>query len=129
MDSSLQRVKSILGKDKKSVLWAFAQEVGLDSTTWGKFLGSTVSPEVADEFQGWSIDEWKRYLQQKAPELIDAEKDRLEKRAKNEEAKAKAYEHMLETVVAILPPQPWPAGIHKEVADKLDICKRCCYPT
>jgi len=35
-------------------------------------------------------------------------------------ARAKSYERMPESVMAILAPQPWPAAIHKEVAEKLD---------
>jgi hypothetical protein len=114
------RIKALI-KDNRSALWLIAQELGLNGATWGKFLSATISPELFDEMQGWSLEEWKRYLHQRAPELVETERQRQAAKAKSEEEKAQAYERLLKSVAAILPSEPWPKDIHKEVAEKLDI--------
>lgn len=115
------RVKQQIDKTTRASLWEYSQTLGLNANTWSKFLTSPVDPELRSNMQGWSLEEWKGYIEGQVPKLLEEEKRRLELKLQNEEAKARAEEHILDSVKMILPAQPWPVGIHKEVADKLSI--------
>jgi hypothetical protein len=116
-----RKIKPLLGKDVRSALWSLAQQLGLDQVTWGKFLGTLIDVDLYEEMRDWVLDDWKQYLQQKAPELLEAERVRREEKAKSEEAQRQIMEQLLEQVATLLPPRPWSVNIHREIATKLDI--------
>jgi hypothetical protein len=115
------RIKPLLDKVTKAALWVVAQDLGLDGSQWGKFLGAVIDPDLHGEMRGWSLDQWKRYLEQMAPKLLEEERLRQALKVKQEDERARAEEQMLSAVAAMLPPKPWPEEIHKKIAEKFEI--------
>jgi len=121
-DSKFKRrnkLRTALGKANRSALWPIAQELGFSPTLWGRFLSTAIAPEMRDEIQEWTFDDWANYLRSKAPEIIGSAEDR-KLSSSDDIPLAKAIpENIIEAVASALPSQPWPQGIHKEVALKL----------
>jgi len=103
------------GKVFRKELYPHFVEHGGNTTTWAKFLRTPVPQDAFGQFQNWTVEEWKEYIAARAKEtLVGVSKtipDDLD----------------LEILFAIremLPAQPWPDGIHREIAEKLGISNK-----
>jgi len=116
------KIKSAIGKSDRSALWAIAQEIGMNAALWGRFLATAIPADMQDEMHGWSIEEWTNFLKVKAADLMAREP-----RASTSEfvhdvpTTPSVPESVLTKVAERLPKQPWPTGIHKQVAEELDL--------
>ena len=103
-----------MGKEMKSELWPFAQAAGFDASSWGKFLSQRVDSDVATEMQTWTPSQWRALISHHAVYK------QLPK-ASTEAKEAKDLGECIEEVAQRLPEQPWPTGIHKQVAEELSV--------
>lgn len=103
--------------NKKSDLWSYAQEIekGLDPLSWGKFLRTQISRELATEMLNWRLSDWKDYLAVHVSEL-----EKIGEGVKQTNHFNVPHD-VVEMVAECLPEQPWPNGIHKIVAKKLSM--------
>lgn len=116
-----QNVKASIRKADRAALWVLAQEIGLDARLWTRFLTSAATPEMQEEMRQWSLDEWVSFLRTKAPELLADARDRKESVTDEIPLARQLSEDLLGQVAKDLPKQPWPTGVHKDVADRLKI--------
>jgi hypothetical protein len=95
---------------------------GGNTTHWAKLLRSPMSEDFLQESQEWKLEQWQQYVAAKAKEFPPLpppppSKDKAED-------KSAVDEQTLTTVQGLLPAQPWPTGIHKEIAVRLGISNR-----
>jgi len=106
-------IKTMLqGKVFRKDLYPHFVEHGGDTTTWAQFLRTPVLKDNIGQFQNWTVEEWKDFIANKAKEFVA------------KEIKTIPDDLNLEILFAVremLPSQPWPEGIHKEIAEKLGI--------
>jgi hypothetical protein len=62
-------VRFALGTNRAQ-LWEIAKNSGIDPSVWGKFLSSSVPPDMQDEMVNWSINDWSHYLIIHTPEIM-----------------------------------------------------------
>ena len=112
-----KRIKYALGKQLKSELWGRAQDLGLNSNEWSKFLNSVLAPDTFADAKSWSLDEWIEYLEMHKPAYVSPQvtSDSLQS------DEIKLTPDFIEQVAMLLPEQPWEAGVHRDVADKLQV--------
>src|ERR1017187_7215683 len=96
---------------------------GGNTTHWAKFLRSPMSEEFLQECQGWKLEQWQQYVAAKAKEFPPLPPPQPPSKGQAED-KPLGVEQTLTTVQSLLPVQPWPSGIHKEIAIKLGISNR-----
>jgi hypothetical protein len=105
-------IKKALGTKKiRSSLWSQAQTVGYDVSSWSNFLSTPLTQERFDEMAKWTPDEWFQYIKDSAGEFNSSERVSI-------------TEEVLHAVSSELPAQPWPQGIHRIVAEKLNLSTR-----
>jgi hypothetical protein len=114
-------VKSVLGKTNRSALWAVAQQIGLNPVLWSRFLATAVTPEMQEEMHVWSFDDWTNYLKAKTPEILANAKERTEPVGDDIPFAKPFPDLLLEEIAKRLPEQPWPVGIHKQIADQMNL--------
>lgn len=113
------KVKTALRRIDRPALWRVAQEIGLSSALWSRFLATAIAPEMHGEMSNWSFEDWTNYLKAKAPELLASAQERKETVADDFPLARQIPEEFLEQVAKLLPAQPWPTGVHRIVADQL----------
>jgi hypothetical protein len=96
-------------------LYAHLVNAGGDPSMWSHILSTPVSPEAVDEFRTWTIEQWKAFVSQRLNEIILARSGPDSALERNSEIDLK----LLAQVRSMLPSQPWPPGVHKEIAEKL----------
>jgi hypothetical protein len=106
------KVRYYLTKPIKSELWLAAQEMGFDSVVWTKFLTTNLEGEEHEQMRAWEMSEWIDYLKSKAPNLLASAPPKAQKEIDDD---------FLSDVYAKLPEQPWPTGVHRMVAEKLNV--------
>jgi len=67
------------------------------------------------KFQNWTVEEWKEFITLRAKEFVAKETRPIPDDLNLE---------ILFAVREMLPSQPWPDGIHKEIAEKLGISNK-----
>lgn len=107
-----RKVRPALNKQCRSQLWAHAQGIGYDETRWSKFLSTALSDERYEAMTKWTIDDWISYATERAGEfsvepLISAP--------------PRISQETIDAVRVELPSQPWPRGVHKLVAGRLNL--------
>lgn len=121
------KIKAALGKTHRPALWSIAQQIGLDATLWGRFLATAIPAEMQEEMHGWSFDDWTNYLKMKAPDLVANAKARRSPEPVQSDSEAVqtndagVSEELLDKIAMLLPKQPWPTGVHREIAEKLSL--------
>lgn len=110
-DRSVKRL--IRGKVFRKDLYPHFMQLGGTSQAWIRLLKTQVPAEKLREHQGWGVDEWKAFIAVTLPELMASERP--------PEAAQTIEEDILTQVKRMLPAQPWPPGIHKQIAEKLGI--------
>jgi hypothetical protein len=111
------RIKTLLKtRDSRKDLYKFFIDIGGSEGHWARVLRTALSQEGYDKMKTWEDSEWKNYIETRWKEL------QLEL-AENEEKNTivNLDPTMLEQVKDLLPPQPWPKGTRKMVADKLGL--------
>ncbi|MCA1592731.1 MAG: hypothetical protein LC754_08800, partial [Acidobacteria bacterium] len=115
-DQGVATVKKLVrGKVFRKDLYPHFVGLGGDASTWARLLRTRLSPEQTDQMQSWQVDEWKEFITARWAELLG-----------NGDVSLPAVPleldlQVLETVKTALPPQPWPKGVHVEVAAKIDL--------
>lgn len=112
-DHSLTVKKMINGKVFRKELFPYFEELGGDPAVWARLLRSPVDSDMSDQMSEWGIEEWKEFLRQRWSDLMSGAGARKSSFVFDEE--------MLDTIKDMLPVQPWPSGIHREIAEKLNI--------
>lgn len=105
--------KMIVGKVFRKDLYPHFLEIGGDAGAWAKILRMQIDPDLAEGMRSWDAAEWKEFVSKVWAGMRD---EFLASRLESE-----YDEEMLATVRDLLPQQPWPQGIHREIAEKLDI--------
>ena len=115
-DSSPTIKKLIRGKVFRKDLYPHFVTLGGDGPAWARVLRTSLAPEQLEQMNTWGADDWKDYIairwKEISEELAASGVQRLLTRLDAD---------LLAAVKEILPPQPWPNGIHKEVAEKLGL--------
>lgn len=107
------KVKNALGsKASRSQLWRLAQEIGYDAPRWSRFLATPLTEERSQLMTTWTTDDWFAYAKERVGEFSVAE---------NVSNNTLMSKELLDAVTAKLPSQPWPQGIHKVVAEELNL--------
>jgi hypothetical protein len=102
-----QKIKTVMGKDKRAEVWEWAQEHGITTASWGNYLNTPLPEEIASEASSWGASQWIDHLAETLPMLAEVEP------------------HMeldlatIERVRSVLPAQPWATGVHRDVAKQL----------
>jgi hypothetical protein len=105
--------KLINGKVFRKELYPYFVTIGGDPAAWTQILRTQVDPSKAEAMSAWNTEEWCEHIAQTWSALKDGR-----------ELVRPAFqfdEEMLGTASELLPEQPWPQGIHFEVADKLHV--------
>jgi hypothetical protein len=105
----------IRGKVFRKDLYPYFIQLGGTSQTWNRLLKAQVPAEKLGDHQTWGVDEWKAFIAAALPELMAT--------APPSEAIQHIESELLAQVKGLLPPQPWPDGIHRQIAEKLEISK------
>jgi hypothetical protein len=106
-------IKTMLqGKVFRKELYPHFVEYGGNPTTWAQFLRTPIMMDNIGQFQNWTVEEWKDFIANKAKEIVAKEIKPIPDDLDLE---------ILFAVREILPSQPWPDGIHKDIAGKLGI--------
>ena len=112
-------IKRILNKQLRAELWSIAQENGFDPGMWGKFLRIPVSIQAIKDYEYWTLDEWSDHL-------LSHKESIFASRGINDQSNINT--EFIEQVALLLPDQPWPKGVHREVAEKLFASSSLAYP-
>ena len=105
------KIKWTMSKTTKAELWALAQRLGFEPHAWGKLMSTKVSPTQHEVMSAWSNKDWEKYLSDYSVRLP----------AMQDEYSAEITEEFIQQVNNRLPTQPWPSGIHKKVANDLNV--------
>jgi len=106
--------KLIQGKVFRKDLYPYFQELGGDPGSWAKILRIQIPPDQLESMHQWASEAWKQYIEDRWSDLkANGDLPQLAPFTIDEDLLAAAKE--------LLPAQPWPAGVHKEVAEKLGL--------
>jgi hypothetical protein len=112
-------------KPLRKAVYAFFETLGGTSQTWTLVLKRRVSVEFAQQAKHWTVDEWKRYVQDEFAALPPiTPKPKAEKGNINSAeivSPPSVDEGLVERVRLALPQQPWPKDTHKAVVAELGI--------
>jgi len=103
----------IAGKVFRKDLYPYFIKQGGDASAWARILRTQIDPASVDTIKDWSEQDWKRFISQTWGQM------REEHLASKPEFLFD--EEILQNVMEMLPEQPWPQGIHLEIADKLQV--------
>jgi hypothetical protein len=109
--------KLIQGKVFRKELYPYFQHLGGDPSMWAKVLRVQVPLEHVSQMQNWNSEEWKQFIAARWDEIKSGTADPIPSRIELDEA-------VLSAVKGLLPSQPWPIGIHREVAERIGITHR-----
>ena len=104
-------------RDKKMrsrLFTSFAAQGGSPGT-WARVLQAHVPAEAQAEMQGWTEEQWIAFVGRRVAELGPSEPPAPAK------APFSIDEETIERVRTELPQQPWPVGVHHEVALRLEM--------
>ena len=108
--------KLIRGKVFRRDLYPHFVSLGGDGSSWARVLRTIPTPDEFEQMNTWGSDDWKDYIAIRWKEI-------------SEELAASGLQRtptgldteLLAAVKELLPPQPWPSGVHKEVAEKVGL--------
>jgi hypothetical protein len=104
----------IRGKVFRTELYPYFLQLGGMPQAWNRLLKTQVPAEKLGEYQSWGVDEWKAFIAATLPEIMGAPP-----------APGEAVEEeLLVRAKGLLPEQPWPDGIHRQIAETLGIPNR-----
>jgi hypothetical protein len=112
-DHALTVKKMINGKVFRKDLFPYFEEIGGDTAAWARILRLPVDPVLSAQMQDWGLEEWRQFVSLK---LSETESD-----IGNRKSRILIDEEILFTIKELLPAQPWPSGVHREISEKLDI--------
>lgn len=108
--------KVITGKVFRKSLYPYFESIGGEGAAWARILRTTLTDEQAVEMKSWKEEDWKGYLatiwREQKYELLSGV---------SAQSSIELDEDLLNAVKEMLPAQPWPQGIHREIAGKLDM--------
>jgi hypothetical protein len=106
--------KLIQGKVFRKDLYPHFQDQGGDPSSWVMLLRTQLTAEDAVAMGDWNGDDWKKFIANRWKEIQDG----------SLVGSAPTFGldvDILNAAKELLPPQPWPSGIHRELADKLGL--------
>lgn len=104
----------IQGKVFRKDLYPYFQGIGGDPGSWATVIRTQPDAEQLSGMSDWNAEDWKKYIATRWQEIREA---RLVGTTPN----YGLDESLLAAAKALLPAQPWPSGIHREIADKLGL--------
>ncbi|MDQ3774404.1 MAG: hypothetical protein M3461_08600 [Pseudomonadota bacterium] len=108
-DTSPTVKKLIRGKVFRKELYPHFIDLGGESITWGRLLNSRIPPDQLEQMEGWGSEEWKQYISARWEDLKSGS-------ASDWKGAPVGLDNELLVVVRdLLPAQPWPSGVHKDV--------------
>jgi hypothetical protein len=106
--------KLIQGKVFRKDLYPYFQELGGDQASWAKLISIQIEQEQVTQMQDWNVDDWKDFISARWAKIkANTAEPGLTRPGFDEDLLAATKE--------LLPAQPWPQGVHREVADKLGL--------
>jgi hypothetical protein len=108
-------IKRLIGtKVFRKELYPCFIDSGGTPKAWVRLLKTQVAAEDLERLQNWGVEEWKTYLATRAKELRNSEPA----------ARSEYDTELMAKIRGLLPSQPWPDGIHNEIAGQLEIESR-----
>lgn len=104
----------IQGKVFRKDLYPYFQDQGGDPSSWATLLRTHLNPDEAAAMNDWNGDDWKKFIASRWKEMQDAQLAQGAPTYGLDEA-------LIQAAREFLPAQPWPSGIHRELADKLGL--------
>lgn len=108
----------IQGRVYRKELYAHFAAHGGDPSVWARVLRTPLEGEALETARKWGVDEWKAYV---AAQAAEHGRPAVPEPFGGPQELSGIEEEMVQEVRALLPTQPWPVGIHKEIAGKLGI--------
>jgi ribosomal protein S25 len=105
--------KMVNGKVFRKELYPFFEEIGGDPNTWARILRIQIDSGLSDQMQEWGAEEWKHYIKSKWEE-IKSDPSALK-------VGVEFDMEIMDKIKDMLPAQPWPSGVHREISEKLEI--------
>lgn len=106
--------KLVQGKVFRKDLYPFFQALGGDPGSWAKILRIQITHDQVSSMQEWGNEDWQHYIVDRwnefkatgyLPQLVPFKLD----------------DDLLAAAKELLPAQPWPPGVHKDLAEKLNM--------
>lgn len=113
--------KLIRGKVFRKDMYPYFVALGGDGSSWARFLRTPLTSEQLDEMNTWDVDNWKDYISKRWTEMNQEFVTSNMRDITPTGISTELDSDVLAAVKEMLPPQPWPSGIHKEVASKLGL--------
>lgn len=113
------QIRHFLSKRTKSAVQAALLDRGIPQKRLKEVYDISIPPELAAEASSWSKDDWITYCLMRAHKLM-GDDDGITALPFNI-PKKKVTPDLLESVSELLPAQPWPAGVHRMVAQTLGV--------
>lgn len=115
-ESSPTIKKLIRGKVFRKDLYPHFVSLGGDGQTWARLLRTPPTPEQVDQMNSWSASDWKEFISARWKEIAD------DLTAAGTQRPLLGIDpDLLMAIKELLPPQPWPSGVHKEIAEKVGL--------
>jgi hypothetical protein len=112
-------IKRLLrGKVFRKELYPYFLSQGGTVQAWAQLLRMPIPQDSLEEYAGWGFEEWKEYV------AVRAKNPLISERPVPESVETAISEEVLSKVRELLPPRPWPTGIHRDVAGRLDISEK-----
>jgi hypothetical protein len=114
-DDQVPTVKHLIqGKVYRKELYPYFQQIGGDAASWPKILRIRIPSDELETMREGSLEDWKQYISARWEEIRSGA-------AVPSASLSFLDEALLDAAKGYLPPQPWPSGVHKELAEKLGL--------
>ena len=107
--------KVIQGKVFRKELYPHFQELGGDPSSWATLLRTQPNQDQLSAMSDWNADDWKKYIATRWKEMQEASS------LSGTPPSFGLDESLLAAIKELLPAQPWPSGIHRDIADKAPV--------
>jgi hypothetical protein len=107
--------KLIRGKVFRKDLYPHFIALGGNGMSWSRVLRTSLTPDQLEQMNTWGAEDWKDYISVRWKEISE------ELLALGIQPSTGLDADLLAAVKELLPPQPWPSGVHKEIAEKVGL--------
>ncbi len=120
-------IRSLLrAKPFRKELYPHFLALGGKVQQWTRLTKMPVTHDFVARAENWTADEWKEFLTNQLVELgletsIPKDVSSVGVTVAMHEAKSEIGEDILQEIQRRLPSQPWPAGIHKRIAEDMNV--------
>lgn len=101
-----------------------AKERGMTEGFWSRIMNLEVPHELRGDARYWDSSAWVEYLFREASKLSISVFSTPTATGSDEQPLFPPDQDFLDRVATLLPQQPWPKNIHKEIATSLEVSRR-----